>query len=90
MDATILQDMADSGLSRAAIAALYGMSKPNIDRYMRSLAITTNGHRKTDEIHGTQGKQPAKLMPSSDALRAVSVFSLGRDVHASTVFRSPD
>ena len=28
-------------------------------------------------IHGTSGKKPPKLMPSTDALKAVSVFHLG-------------
>ena len=90
MDAAILQDMADSGLSRAAIAALYGVSRRTVNYWCKQFRISTTGRSPRQEIHGVARKQAPKLMPSATALRAVSVFSLGRDVHASTVFRSPD
>lgn len=81
--------MADDGLSRQVIADLFGLSRPAINVRMRRLGITTNGHRQPEEVHGVGGKKPAKLVPSAEALRAVSIFQMGFDVHDHSVFRTP-
>jgi len=76
-DAELLQSMADDGLSRQVIADLFGLSRPAINVRMRQLGIKTNGRSKPQEVHGTSGQKPAKLVPSPEALRSVSVFHLG-------------
>lgn len=88
LDADTLQDLADLGMSRRHISELVGVCRPVVNRWLRDLSISTNGHahRKGDEIHGCRGKQPAKLLPSAEALRAVSIFSMGFDSHDRSVF----
>ena len=79
VDADLLQDLADAGMSRRHIAELLGVSRRCINYWLRLLDISTSGHahRKAHEVHGTTGKQATKLLPSSAALRSVSIFHLG-------------
>ena len=77
MDADTLQSMADAGLSRAEIAALFGMSRSQINRYLGDFGVTTSGNCKLQEVHGTGGQKATKLLPSSAAIRAASIFTLG-------------
>lgn len=86
LSAELLQSMADDGLSRQVIADLFGMSRPTINVRMRQLGIKTHGHRQPEEVHGTWGDKPPKLVPSSDAIRAASVFRLGVHGEASSLF----
>ena len=77
IDATLLQDMANDGLSRQCIANLFGCSKRTVNYWCKAYGISTTGRSPLHEVHGTKGKQTAKLLPSSAALRAVSIFHLG-------------
>lgn len=77
MDADTLQSMADSGLSRAEIAALFAISRSQINRYLADFAVTTSGNCKPREVHGTGGQKATKLLPSTAAIRAASVFRMG-------------
>lgn len=77
MDALILQDMADSGLSRAQIAALFDVSRRTVNYWLKQFDISTTGRSPKQEIHGVGRKQRTQLLPSENALRASFVFRLG-------------
>lgn len=89
------REMAARRCTRHAIAIEVGLPITQLDRLLRVHGITTNGKRgvppkpadDAGPIHGCGGKQPPKLMPSAEALRCVSVWSLA--LHDQTVLRSP-
>lgn len=80
-----LQALADAGYTRKQIAAAVDLPITVIDRILRRFGITTHGKRGgvkkpqvyVPPVHGTRGQKPPKLMPSTAAIRAASVFRMG-------------
>ena len=85
MDADTLQSMADSGLSRAEIAALFGMSRSQINRYLADFAVTTSGNCKPQEVHGTGGQKANQLQSRAEFLVPVIQAAVEKEIHRATV-----
>lgn len=79
-----LRDMADAGMTRKAICAATGLTAGPLNYILRQHGIRTKGipgvaaqpKGEAVAVHGCSGKQPHKLMPSADALRANCVWGL--------------
>ena len=77
--------MVDAKMSQAAIAKRCNIGIKRVRALMEqhglvSLArpgVVPQPFKDEGPVHGVAGKKPAKLMPSTDALKAVSVFHLG-------------
>lgn len=82
-----IRSMADDGMSQGQIATRLGCTQNNISRWCMKAGIVTNAAAKQKQhvTHGF-GAAPDRLMPSADALRAVSIWSVaGGFGHGSTL-----
>lgn len=81
-----LELMVDAAMSQQAIAKRCGIGIKRVRSLMDLYGLQSKARPgvvakpagEVGPVHGTRGQEPAKLMPSAEALRAVSVFNLGR------------
>lgn len=83
--------MVDEGYSQAKIAKRCGIGIKRVRQLMDAYGLVSKARpgvvpkpaEDLAPVHGVGGKKPAKLVPSAEALRAVSVFAFGA-AHASS------
>ena len=85
-----LRDLAESGMSRKAMADTFGFTRSYVNHLLIKHGITTSAPSGGKPIPGPLlvngfGEKPTKLMPSDKAVRLASVWSLAGGVgHASS------